>query len=41
MSVYEDMFVNVYKWNSIAAESYRKENNPIATIHSLRDGLLI
>lgn len=40
MSVYEDMFFNVYKWNSIAAESYRKENNPIATIHYLRDGLL-
>ena len=40
MSVYEDMFFNVYQWNSIAAESYRKENNPIATIHYLRDGLL-
>lgn len=40
MSVYEDMFFNVYKWNSIASESKRKENDPVATIHYLRDGLL-
>ena len=40
MSVYEDMFFNVYKWNSIASESKRKENDLAATIHYLRDGLL-
>ena len=40
MSVYADMFFNVYQWNSIASESKRKENDPVATIHSLRDGLL-
>ena len=40
MSVYEDMFFNVYKWNSVASESKRKENDPVATIHYLRDGLL-
>lgn len=28
MSVYEDMFFNVYQWNSIASESKRKENDP-------------
>ena len=28
MSVYEDMFFNVYKWNSIASEIKRKENAP-------------
>ena len=40
MSVYEDIFFNVYQWNSIASESKRKENDLATTIHSLRDGLL-
>lgn len=40
IAIYESMFFDHFGWNTYAAEHHRKNNNPISSIHYLKDGLL-
>ncbi len=40
IEIYEKMFFEYYGLNSVAAENLRKSNDPISSVHYLKDGLL-
>lgn len=40
IEIYEEMFFEYYGLNSVAAENLRKSNDPISSVHYLKDGLL-
>ena len=40
IAIYESMFFEYYELNSIAAKNLRQCNDPIASVHYLKDGLL-
>ena len=40
IEIYEKMFFDHFTWNTYAAEHHRKNNDPISSVHYLKDGLL-